>query len=112
MESCPKCNQKLNLDEKASGLCFSCGATFPAIIPQDSAPSSPTYLHGNRVAGILKIIGIILMILGTIGSIILADNKQSFAVFLIAEFASIVSGMFFIGMSEIINLLEDIKLKR
>ncbi len=28
MDICPNCKSKLNIDEKASGRCFSCGTTF------------------------------------------------------------------------------------
>lgn len=30
MDICPNCKSKLNIDEKSSGRCFSCGTTFEA----------------------------------------------------------------------------------
>lgn len=35
METCPNCKSKLNIDEKSSGKCFSCGATFESSLPND-----------------------------------------------------------------------------
>ncbi len=34
MDICPNCKSKLNIDEKASGRCFSCGATFESSLPK------------------------------------------------------------------------------
>ena len=36
MNQCPKCKSILNNDEKASGKCFSCGATFESNLPQNT----------------------------------------------------------------------------
>ena len=115
MENCPKCNEKLNIDEKTSGRCFSCGATFSSTIPKDKSQQSMSYrnqnvnYYENSTAKIIKFIGIFIIIAGTIGSIILTNDTQSFSVFLIYEFACVVSGVLFVGFSEIIKLLEDIK---
>ena len=35
METCPNCKSKLNIDEKSSCKCFSCGATFESSLPND-----------------------------------------------------------------------------
>lgn len=35
METCPNCKSRLNIDEKYSGKCFSCGATFEFSLPND-----------------------------------------------------------------------------
>lgn len=35
METCPNCKSKLNIDEKSSGKCFSCGASFESSLPND-----------------------------------------------------------------------------
>lgn len=114
MENCPKCHEKLNIDEKASGRCFSCGTSFSSSIPKDSGESvhyTKDNATDNTVAKIIKIIGIVIIIFGTIGSIIIANVNQSVPTFFVAEFASIVSGMFFVGLSEIIRILEEIKNK-
>ena len=115
MENCPKCNEKLNIDEKSAGRCFSCGATFTSPIPKDTSSSSVPYIKDdttdNTVAKVVRVTGIIIIILGTIGSIIVSNNQSS-SMFLVTEFASIVSGIFFIGLAEIIKLLEEIKNKK
>ena len=36
METCPNCKSKLNIDEKSSGKCFSCGATFESSLSKDN----------------------------------------------------------------------------
>lgn len=33
MDICPNCKSKLNIDEKSSGSCFSCGTTFESSLP-------------------------------------------------------------------------------
>lgn len=35
METCPNCKSKLNIDEKSSGKCFSCGTSFESSLPND-----------------------------------------------------------------------------
>lgn len=35
METCPNCKLKLNIDEKSSGKCFSCGTSFESSLPND-----------------------------------------------------------------------------
>lgn len=32
---CPKCKTLLNNDEKASGKCFNCGASFSSVLPEE-----------------------------------------------------------------------------
>lgn len=65
----------------------------------------------NTIGGILKAIGILIMIFGTIGSIYIANQgyEFSFANFIIPEVGTVISGMIFLGFSEIIQLLQDIK---
>jgi hypothetical protein len=68
----------------------------------------------NTVGGILKAIGILILIVGTIASIIIAGGdgyryEFSFIRFIIPEVVSIVSGMVFIGFAEIIKLLQEIR---
>ena len=114
MENCPKCNEKLNIDEKLSGRCFSCGATFSSPLPKDDKKSVP-YISANAtdntVAKIIKVLGIVIIILGTIGNIIMNHDHFSLSAFLEMELSCAVSGMFFVGLAEIIKLLEEIKNK-
>lgn len=90
---CPKCKTLLNNDEKASGKCFNCGASFSSVLPEEkkNTQTSDVISNENTVGGILKAIGNLILIIGTIGSI--------------------VSGMMFLGFAEIIQLLQDIKNK-
>lgn len=115
MENCPKCNERLNIDEKSAGRCFSCGATFSSTIPKDDRSSAP-YISinatDNTVAKIIKALGIIIIILGTIGNIVMNHDHFSLSAFLEMEFFCIVSGIFFVGLAEIIKLLEEIKNKK
>lgn len=66
---------------------------------------------GNTIGGIWKVIGILIMIFATIGSIYIACQgyEFSFANFIIPEVGTVISGMIFLGFSEIIQLLQDIK---
>lgn len=109
---CPKCNTLLNNDEKASGKCFNCGATFGSILPETKSISSVSVnSNENTIGGMLKGIGVLVMIFGTIGSIYLASQGREFefANFILPEIGTIISGMMFLGFSEIIQLLQDIK---
>lgn len=115
MENCPKCNEKLNIDEKSAGRCFSCGATFSSTIPEDDkipAHYSSDNATDNTVAKIIKVLGIIIIVLGTIGSFVINHDNFSLSAFLTVEFPCIVSGVFFVGLAEIIKLLEEIKNKK
>ncbi len=77
--------------------------------------SSDTY-DDNMIAAILKTIGILIFIFGTVGSIFIAGGNEStfhfsFINFILPEFGIIVAGTIFLVFSEIINLLQDIKNK-
>ena len=67
--------------------------------------------QGNTISGILKAIGFLILIIGTIGSFYIASQgyEFSFASFILPEIGTIVSGMLFLGFSEVIRLLQDIK---
>lgn len=117
MDFCPKCNSKLSADEKFSGRCFKCNASFEEFAP-DENKRYPNTLFSNSVSKAIKICGIIIIIVGTIISIINGCQKDiyqeitfSFLHFISSEAISVISGIFFIGLSEIIQLLEDIKNK-
>lgn len=115
MDICPNCKSKLNIDEKSSGRCFSCGTTFEFSLTN----GDKQYYHqsfNNTIAKTIKICGIIIIILGTILSLIIAGGNGrkyefSLLLFITPEAISIISGLLFIGFSEIIQLLEDIKNK-
>ena len=64
----------------------------------------------NTIGGILKGIGILILM----GSVVIAGlalytYKFSFGGFILPEIGTIVSGMMFLGFSEVIQLLQDIK---
>ena len=108
MDKCPKCGKILSEDEKIIYKCISCGTKFE--------PSLSNTLTDNTVAKVIKICGIIIIALGTILSFIVAggDGRKyefSLLLFITPEAISIISGLVFIGFSEIIQLLEDIKNK-
>jgi FtsH-binding integral membrane protein len=69
--------------------------------------------HGNQVATLLMIVGIVTMIVGIIIGFITATpdpylDEFQIAPLLIWSFAGISSGAIFIGISEIVKLLEKI----
>ena len=68
-------------------------------------------MQGNMISGILKAIGFSILIIGTIGSFYIASQgyEFSFAGFILPEMGTIVSGVLFLGFSEVIRLLQDIK---
>ena len=112
MNQCPKCKSILNVDEKASGKCFTCGATFESNLPQNTNESIS--YNENTIAKILKIISITILVLGTIGSFatsfhdVYGRNEFSFIAFLIPETVVVISGILFLGFSEVIKLLQEI----
>ena len=100
---CPKCKTLLNNDEKASGKCFNCGASFSSVLPEEKKVSSThdTVSNENTIGGILKAIGILILIIGTIGSFVIAGGdgyryEFSFLRFILPEIGTIVSGMMFL----------------
>lgn len=115
MNQCPKCKSILNNDEKASGKCFSCGATFESNLPQNTI--SEINYNENTIAKMIKVIAITILILGTIGSFassfhdVYGKNEFSFASFIIPETVTIISGVIFLGFSEVIKLLQEISNK-
>ncbi|PWL68936.1 MAG: hypothetical protein DBY27_05750 [Clostridiaceae bacterium] len=115
MNQCPKCKSILNNDEKASGKCFSCGATFESNLPQNTILE--TNYNENTIAKIIKVVAIVILVLGTIGSFassfhdVYGKNEFSFASFIIPETVTIISGVIFLGFSEVIKLLQEISNK-
>ena len=115
MNQCPECTSILNNDEKSSGKCFSCGATFESNLPQNTI--SEINYNENTIAKMIKVIAIAILILGTIGSFassfhdVYGKNEFSFAGFIIAETVTIISGVIFLGFSEVIKLLQEISNK-
>ena len=67
--------------------------------------------HINTVAEILKVIGVFILVIGTIASICVGciSKEFSFVLFFVMEIEVFIGGIIFIGFSEIIKLLQDIK---
>lgn len=115
MDKCPKCGCMLNNDEKASGKCFSCGETFESILPKDTISEDNYNDDENSIAKAIKIMASIVLILGSIGSFAVSINYGksdfSFEDFIVPETVTIVSGFIFLGLGEVITLLQAIKNK-
>lgn len=128
MDICPKCKATLNNDEKASGKCFSCGAFFAeaaTVIDNkrktdftESSISDALKMcrvnspeNRNSIAKAIKICAIIILVSGTIGALASAAVLEKLLYFIWFEAGIIVSGLIFLGFSEIIQILDDIKNK-
>ena len=110
---CPKCKTLLENDEIEIGKCLSCGAIFEkaAIEKKIYKTNLDNVKHINTVAEILKVIGVFILVIGTIASICVGciSKEFSFVLFFVMEIEVFIGGIIFIGFSEIIKLLEDIK---
>ena len=80
MIKCQKCGNELNIDEQASGKCFSCGATFNSVLAEDKTiESSDSDRDVNLISGMLKMVAVAIFIAGTIGSIAVGGQSYSFS---------------------------------
>jgi H+/gluconate symporter-like permease len=110
MNRCPNCGKILSEEEKIIYKCTSCGKKI------ESEITTQNYTE-NTIAKVLKIISIIILILGTIGSFaasfhdVYGKSEFSFATFLIPETVVVISGILFLGFSEVIKLLQEINNK-
>ena len=48
MDHCPNCGSELNIDEKASGRCFTCNSVFESILPADKKNSTQRTPYSNN----------------------------------------------------------------
>lgn len=110
IKECPNCGKKLDINDKASCKCRSCGHYLnkPSNQSSQSNQKSDTK-SSNTISAVLGACGIIIIIVGIICSIII--SYLGFIYLLLALFVSVVTGLFFLGMAEIIQLLDDIKHK-
>lgn len=132
---CKNCGEELTQDMIDVNLCWFCGdiidenfsdqsaeATKPVTSNSDSIKANSSKdddnsLNDKNIVGtVLKILGVIILIFGTIGSFILADSDEryysfSFVLFISYEFAALLSGFLLIGFAEIIQLLASINSK-
>lgn len=73
MDVCPNCKSKLNIDEKSSGRCFSCGTTFESSLPKNKNLHFESNTKNNLckfLIGLFCIIAIICL------SIFVCSNKE------------------------------------
>ena len=106
MDKCPNCGKLLTEDEKILYKCMTC--------KQQIKIKQHYVSFNNTIAKSIKIFGIIIIIIGTVLSFIIANNNSygfSLIHFFISEILIAISGLLFIGISEIIQLLQDIKNK-
>lgn len=61
----------------------------------------------NTISKILKIIGIATIVIGIIASLILGNSADEISITIGGIVGSIISGMLFVGFSEVINLLQQ-----
>ena len=132
---CKKCGKELTQEMIDVNLCWSCGDIINEnLVEQNGNTDEPvmdddanSYSDlsecnndgiGNKnfIGMCLRILGISILIFGTIGSFIFANvgdrySSFSFMLFFIYEFATILSGFIFIGFAEIIHLLNKISNK-
>lgn len=80
------------------------------MVEMENNTSTQNQSKTNTVADIIRIIGVAIFVLGVISSIVLLVQNQ-FAFFIGSLAGFFVIGMLFIGMAEIIQLLDDIKHK-
>ena len=102
MDKCPKCGAELNNDEKASGKCFSCGASFESSLPKSRVLKEN---KKNIVGTVLRYIGVIMIIIGVVNFIIYSVQTRSFHI--TGLFNNVYNGFIALGISEIIQLLYE-----
>ncbi len=111
MTKCPKCGVYLNDEDKMSGRCISCGESLKVEYPKmtKTTTNQEMYIKRNSVAKVIHGIGIAIIAIGFLVSIINATDSESISLFFTTVIISGITGILFIGMAEIIQLLEDIK---
>lgn len=124
---CKKCGEKLTKEMIDANLCWSCGDIIDEnfveqneinmknsnITPSDLSKGDNGIGNKNVIGKCLHIFGLLVLILGTIGSIFLANvggryYDFSFSLFALYEFATILSSLILVGFAEIIQLLNKI----
>lgn len=132
---CKNCGNELTQEMIDVNLCWTCGGIIDENFSEKNSENSRTHENKNNpnlsvispkneldsnkniIGSILFILGITIMVIGTIGLIIVSNDDSkiyhqfSFISFCIYEFITIISGFFFIGFSEIIRLLHKINTK-
>jgi predicted RNA-binding Zn-ribbon protein involved in translation (DUF1610 family) len=117
---CPKCSQRilyntgmerdayvaLSPEEKAAASARWQGE---CVRQPGSAPAALAVSGGNRIAAMLKIIGIIVYVLAGICGIILFIDEA--AVGILVLISGLISGTMFLGFGEIVRLLDVISKK-
>ncbi len=132
---CKDCGNELTQEMIDVNLCWTCGGIIDENFAEKITESDETHENKNNlnlsvlsqkdepdsnkntIGSILFVLGIAILVMGTIGSVVIAnDNGKiyhhfSFMSFCVYEFITILSGFFLIGFSEIIQLLHKIGTK-
>ena len=106
INKCPNCGKTLNEDEKVLYKCTSCGKKIQNDVSFN--------FEKNTISNIIKFCGFAVIILGTIYSFMSASDRDyeyhfNLLLFIASEIISIVSGILLLGLSEIVQVLDDIK---
>lgn len=133
---CKCCGNELTQEMIDANLCWTCGDIINEnifklndtlsedsnekcgyIIEDQGINEQQNTIKNKNIIGVaLRILGIMVLIFGTIGSLVLANaggrySSFSVSVFVIYEFATILSAFLLLGISEIIQLLYHISKK-
>lgn len=112
MEICPNCKSKLNIDEKSSGRCFSCGATFESSLPN----YKNTCFKNNIKNNLCKFLIGIFSILSILCLFIFISSKEEYTIakgeVATKKVNAIQSNIWDLNPSVDTSKLEKIELKR
>lgn len=130
---CKSCGNELTQEMIDVNLCWTCGGIIDENFSEKITESGETHENKNNlnlsvlsqedesdsnkntIGSILFVLGIAILVIGTIGSVVIANNNSKiyhpFMSFCVYEFITILSGFFLIGFSEIIQLLHKIGTK-
>ncbi|MEQ3232418.1 hypothetical protein [Fusicatenibacter saccharivorans] len=104
---CTECGKELTAEEQSQGTCSSCGKKIETPATSNTSEEIYTTLVGQS----LKIVGIIVLVGGFIGSFLIGKDSYgylSYGTFFLYCAVSIISGLLIAGVGEIINLLYTI----
>lgn len=104
---CTECGKELTAEEQNQGTCSSCGKKIETPATSNTSEEIYTTLVGQS----LKIVGIIVLVGGFIGSFLIGKDDYgylSYSSFFFYLFVSVIGGLLITGMGEIVNFLYTI----